>query len=700
LSAKKIDLDNPSWYINRELSWLQFNRRVLDQATFNDLLPLDKLKFLAIYGTNLDEFYMIRVAGLKSLYKAGVYETGADKLTPKKQLEAIREILREDIVTLENIYSNITNELAEHQVFIKRFNELNSQQKESIKEYFFNYIYPIIIPIAVDAMHPFPHLNNLSFGIALELKSRDDLIKYGLIRIPRILSRFIKVNNTFVPIESIVENFIEDIFPGFELIASAPFRVTRNADLDIEEEEADDFLEMLEEGIRSRNKGVIVRLELNGDADEEIVNFLCKYLDIKEYDTYYYKNVPLNLGAFWQIVGDKDFAHILTQSYVPKTIPPLDSENIYSAMDKEDIMLYHPYESFEPIVKFIKEATSDPRTLSIRMVLYRVGSNSPIVKSLIEAVKNGKQVTVMVELKARFDEENNLKWAKKLENAGAHVVYGIPGFKVHAKIAQVIKYKEGKLKSYLHLATGNYNPTTAKIYTDVSFLTTNTKFNNDATKFFHYLTGYAADKKLDNLYMSPIQIKPKIIKLIEKEATFAENGYIVLKANALVDTDIIKALYRASQAGCKIDLIIRGICCLRPQVDGLSENITVSSIVGKYLEHPRIYWFKHAKVKSYISSADLMPRNLDRRIELMTPIEDEKLSNRLHQILNMQLSDNTHRYLLKSNGEYERVKAANNEEVINSQERFEKFVTKLNKLSKQSSKHLNKLAKKMLKDSK
>jgi len=548
-------------------------------------------------------------------------------------------------------------------------------------------------------MHPFPHLNNLSFGIALEIKGKDETTKYGLIRIPRILSRFIKVGTTFVPIESIVENFIEDLFPGFKLIASAPFRVTRNADLDIEEEEADDFLEMLEEGIRSRNKGAIVRLELNGDADADIVDFLCKYLDIKEHDVYYYKSLPLNLGAFWQIVGDKDFAHILTQSYVPKTIPPLDSENIYGAMEKEDIMLFHPYESFEPIVKFIKEATNDPKTLAIRMVLYRVGSNSPIVKSLIEAVKNGKQVTVMVELKARFDEENNLKWAKQLESAGAHVVYGIPGFKVHAKIAQVIKYKEGKLKSYLHLATGNYNPTTAKIYTDISYLTTDIKFNSDATKFFHYLTGYAADKKLDNLYMSPMQIKPKLLKLIEKEASFGKDGHIILKANALVDTVVIKALYKASMAGCKVDLIIRGICCLRPGIENLSENITVSSIVGKYLEHPRIYWFKNAKVNAYISSADLMPRNLDRRIELMTPIENEKLASRLHQILAIQLNDNTHRYCLQSDRSYKRLKAGKDEEIVNSQEKFEKYVTKLSKLSKKSSKHLNKLAKKMLKES-
>ncbi len=693
-----ISLDDPTLYINRELSWLKFNKRVLDQATYKNLLPLDKLKFIAIYGTNLDEFYMIRVAGLKSLYKAGVYETGPDKLTPKIQLELIRKELRGDIKELESIYLDIVDELAHNNLFIKKFSELSSEQKEKVKSYFLNYIYPVIIPIAVDATHPFPHLNNLSFGIALKLKGKDEQIKYGLIRIPRVLPRFVKIENTFVLIESIVEHFVEELFQGYKAIVSTPFRVTRNADLAIEEEEADDFLEVLEEGIRSRNKGVIVRLELNGDADEELVSFLCKHLDLNNNDIYYYKHTPLNLGAFWQIVGDKDFAHLLTQSFVPKILPPLDSEDIYSAMEKQDIMLFHPYESFEPIVKFIKEAAYDPSTLAIRMVLYRVGTNSPIVKYLIEAVKNGKQVTVMVELKARFDEENNLRWAKQLENAGAHVVYGIPGFKVHAKIAQVIKYKNERLQGYVHLATGNYNPTTAKIYTDVSFLTTNTKVNSDATKFFHYLTGYAVDKKLDYLYMSPTQIKPKLLRLIEKEAALGSKGHMILKANSLVDSTIIKALYKASMAGCKIDLIIRGICCLRPGVKGVSENIRVHSIVGKYLEHPRIYWFKHAKVKSFIASADLMPRNLDRRIELMTPIEDEKIAHRLENILKIQLSDNMHRYVLQENGEYVRITAKEGEEIIDSQERFERYVSKIAKLTKQSSKHINKLAKKMLKD--
>ena len=695
-----IDLNSPQLYINRELSWLKFNQRVLDQANYDDLLPLDKLKFLAIYGTNLDEFYMIRVAGLKSLYKAGVYETGPDKLTPLKQLELIRKHLHSEIETLEEMYLSIKKELEEHDVYIKCYNELNDDIKNKLEQLFFEHIYPIIIPIAVDATHPFPHLNNLSFGLALKLRSKDGQIKHGLIRVPRILSRFIKVENIYVPVESIVEHFIEELFPGFELIVSTPFRVTRNADLDIEEEEADDFLEILEEGLRSRNRGAIVRLELNGDADETLVNFLCKHLDINEKDIYYYKHIPLNLGAFWQIVNDKALAHLKTPAFMPRTLPPLDTTDIYDAMEKSNLMLFHPYESFEPVVKFIKEAASNKDTLSIRMVLYRVGVNSPIVKALIDAVKSGKQVTVLVELKARFDEENNLKWAKQLESAGAHVVYGIPGLKVHAKIAQVIKYKNGELKSYLHLATGNYNPTTAKIYTDISFFTTDSRFTSDATKFFHLLTGFAADKKLNNMYMSPTQIKPKLLRLIEKEASYGKDGHIILKANSLVDQSIIKALYKASMAGCKIDLIIRGICCLRPGVKDISENITVSSIVGKYLEHPRIYWFKHAKVNSYISSADLMPRNLDRRIELMVPIEDKDLSNRLLQILQTQLSDNTHRYLLQEDGEYKKLKPKDGQEPINSQELFEKYVSKLSKLTKKSSpKHISKLAKKLLKES-
>ncbi len=699
----KVDLNEPSLYINRELSWLQFNSRVLAQTKRESLPPLEKLKFIAIYGTNLDEFYMVRVAGLISLQKAGIQETGPDRLTPSEQLDKIRDYLHKEKRDLESSYIEILEELNQKEIQIKPFKDLESNTlKEELKERFFEEVYPVIIPIAIDATHPFPHLNNLSFGLAVKLIDVDGNIKHGLVRIPRVLPRFMKVDKIYIPIESIVEHFISDLFPGYTKVATTPFRVTRNADMEIEEEEADDFLEMMEESLRSRNKGNIVRLELTGDADEDLVEFLNSHLNIDSEDIYYYRAIPLNLGALWQIVGEKSLSHLLLPSYTPKILPPLDREDIFCAVENQDIVLYHPYESFDPVVKFIQLAASDPNTLAIRMTLYRVGSKSPIVKALIDAALDGKQVTVLVELKARFDEENNLKWAKRLEEAGAHVIYGIPGMKVHAKIAQVIKKRQNQLKSYLHLATGNYNPSTAKIYTDVSYFTTKKEFNSDATRFFHFLTGFSTNTTLQNLYMSTNQIKNKLLELIAKEANYAKDGHIILKANSLTHPEIIQALYKASQKGCKIDLIIRGICCLKPQVEGVSENISVSSIIGKYLEHPRIYWFKHDESRCYIASADLMPRNLDRRVELMTPIVDDALKERLEQILTLQLSDNVLRWVLNSDGSYTLSIPKDGEREINSQELLEKYVNKIyqkNKKRDNSSNYVKKLADKLLQES-
>jgi len=693
-----LDLNSSQLYFNRELSWLQFNSRVLAQALDEKLPPLERLKFLAIYGTNLDEFYMIRVAGLKALFKARVQETGADKLTPTEQLEAIHAYLHKEHQVLESCYTSIISELHTHGVHIKNFDALNKEEKEEIKEIFFHEIYPVIIPIAIDATHPFPHLNNLSFGLAITLKDDSKHIKRGLIRIPRILPRFIQIEQTFIPIESIVEHFASELFPGFKQLASTPFRVTRNADIEIEEEEADDFLEILQEGLRSRNKGSLIRLELMEGADEDLISFLLSHLNLDDNDIYSYKSLPLNLGSLWQIVGDKALAHLLLPTFTPKILPPLDSENIFEAIDKQDVLLYHPFDSFEPVIQFIKQAAVDPDTLAIRMTLYRAGQKSPIVKALIDAVRDGKQVTVLVELKARFDEENNLRWAKALEDAGAHVVYGIPGLKVHAKIAQVIKRKGKKLQSYVHLATGNYNPSTAKIYTDISYFTSKEIFGTDATHFFHFLTGFSRHTKLDTLYMSPTQIKPKLLKLIEKEGKEGKKGHIILKANSLVDTDIIKGLYKASQEGCKIDLIIRGICCLKPGIEGVSENITVSSIIGKYLEHPRIYYFKHDKIKCYISSADLMPRNLVRRVELMTPILEETLRQKIEQILMLQLADNTLRWELQVDGNYTKVpllgKSVNNHTVL------EQYINKIHdKTKKETPDYVSRLANRILKES-
>ncbi|HIM93624.1 MAG TPA: RNA degradosome polyphosphate kinase [Campylobacterales bacterium] len=685
-----IDLTSPDLYFNREFSWLKFNSRVLAQAKDITLPPLERLKFIAIYGTNLDEFYMIRVAGLKALFKARIQETAIDKITPTEQLETIHKTLHKEHKTLESSFKEIMKELKEYDVCIKNYSKLSDKQQEEIKEQFFEQIYPVIMPIAIDATHPFPHLNNLSFALALKFEDRKGNIKHGLIRIPRILPRFLEVDHCFVPIESIVEYFSTELFHGLKRVSSTPFRVTRNADIEIEEEEADDFMEILEEGIRARNRGTLVRLELMEGADEDLVSFLTTHLQLEEHDIYNYK-IPLNLGTLWHIVGKEALAHLTLSTYTPKTLPPFDdNSDIFESIEKKDVLLYHPYESFDPVVRFIEEASKDPNTLSMRMTLYRVGKNSPIVKALIRAAEDGKQVTVLVELKARFDEENNLHWAKVLEDAGAHVIYGITGLKVHAKIAQITKRKGSKLQGYLHLGTGNYNPVTSRIYTDMSYFTSKKDFNKDATKFFHFITGFSDHISLKKLIIAPLGIKPKFISMIENEASHKEKGLIILKANSLVDPDIIQALYRASMEGCKIELIIRGICVLKPGMKDISENISVYSIIGKYLEHPRISFFKHDEYQCYISSADLMPRNLVRRIEIMSPIEDPSLKQKIKQILSLQLKDSKLRWKLKSSGEYKQVKQG--DKLVNNHDILEDYVTRI---YDQTQKEMNEYGKKL-----
>jgi len=691
-----IDLTSPDLYFNRELSWLKFNSRVLAQAKDYSLPPLERMKFIAIYGTNLDEFYMIRVAGLKSLFKARIQETAIDKISPTEQLERIHKTLHKELKSLESSFKEIMKELKEHNISIKNYSKLSEKQQEIIKEQFFEQIYPVIMPIAIDATHPFPHLNNLSFALALKFEDKKGNIKHGLIRIPRILPRFLKVEHCFVPIESVVEYFSTELFHGLKLISSTPFRVTRNADIEIEEEEADDFIQILEDGIRARNRGTLVRLELMEGSDNDLVAFLTTHLHLDEHDIYHYK-IPLNLGTLWHIVGQEELAHLTLPTYTPKTLPPFDdNSDIFEAIEKKDVLLYHPYESFDPVVRFIEDASKDPNTLSMRMTLYRVGKNSPIVTALIRAAQEGKQVTVLVELKARFDEENNLHWAKALEEAGAHVIYGITGLKVHAKIAQITKRKGSKLQGYLHLGTGNYNPITSRIYTDMSYFTTKKDFNKDATKFFHFITGFADHISLKKLIIAPLSIKPKLLSLIEEEATHKEAGLIILKANSLVDPDIIQSLYKASINGCKIELIIRGICVLKPGIKGVSENISVYSIIGKYLEHPRISFFKHDTYQCYISSADLMPRNLIRRIELMTPIEDASLQQKIRQILSLQLKDSKLRWKLKNSGEYKQVKQEG--ESVNNHDILEDYVTKIyDQAQKDISQYSRRIANKIIK---
>lgn len=679
-----INLKDPQLYINRELSWLQFNTRVLKQAQDESLPLLERLKFMAIYGTNLDEFYMIRVAGLKQLFSAGVIVSGADRLTPMQQLKEIRDYVHQELQVVEASLKEIYRELEKEGLFVKSFDEVDQHQKNTLNRYFHEHIYPVIVPIAVDSTHPFPHLNNLSFGIIVRLSDLEDgsVKRYGLVRLPRVLPRFIELDNgTYVPIERVVAEHIEDLFPGYTLQRYVSFRVTRNADITIEEEEADDFMEILEEGLKLRRKGKLVRLELGIHADEDLIRFFNRHANVEQEDIYHHTTF-LNFGSLWQIVGDKNFAHLLTPAYKPRMLPPFDTnESIYSILDKQDVMFYHPYESFEPVVKLVQTAAKDPDVVAIRMTLYRSGSNSPIVKALMSAAESGKQVTAMVELKARFDEENNVIWARALESAGAHVIYGISGFKVHAKALLVTRRINGTLRQYAHVGTGNYNPTTAKIYTDVSFMTSNVEITNDLTRFFHFLTGFSKKGSLKKLYMSPTEIKPKLLEMINKEAEMGAEGHLIAKVNSLVDEDVIRALYKASMAGAKIDLIVRGICSLRPGIKEVSENIRVISIIGKYLEHPRIVYAKHSTPKVYISSADWMPRNLIRRIELMTGIDDEGLADKLLQMLLLQISDNVLSHELQSDGTYVKIKA-DKSKIINNQRLIESYTNKAYKESK------------------
>ncbi|EAH8850256.1 RNA degradosome polyphosphate kinase [Campylobacter lari] len=693
----------PSMYINRELSWLAFNSRVLDQCS-KDLPLLEKLKFIAIYCTNLDEFYMIRVAGLKQLFIAGISTASNDEMTPLAQLKAIRNYLHEEKYVVEQYFTKITQDLEKENLFIRLYEELDEDLKQECNEHFFSNIFPVIVPIAVDATHPFPHLNNLSFSLAVKLcdPMHPELLKFGMIRIPRVLPRFYQVSsNIYVPIESIVRHHTEHIFPGYKLLSSAAFRVTRNADMEIEEEEADDFMLILEQGLKLRRKGAFIRLQIEKGADEQLIEFLSSHMNIFHKDIYEY-SILLNLPSLWQIISNKEFTHLLNPVYTSKILPPFgDNVSIFNAIDKQDILAIQPYESFEPVYQFIKEASKDPKVVSIRMTLYRVEKNSNIVQALIDAASDGKQVTVMVELKARFDEENNLHWAKSLENAGAHVIYGITGFKVHAKVAQVIRKEGDKLKIYNHLSTGNYNASSAKIYTDVSYFTSKEEYSQDTTTFFHILSGYSKSRRLKTLSMSPKQIKERILDMIATEASHGKNGAIIAKMNALVDGDVIEALYEASNKGVKIDLIVRGICCLRPGVKGYSENIKVRSIVGKYLEHARILYFKHTEPNYFISSADWMPRNLERRLELMTPIFDEHSRAKLAQILKLQLSDNDLAYELNSEGRYRKIALNEAEKINNSQQILEEYISRIFNTLKKDTDHSRAahLATKLFRDS-
>ncbi|RMA97231.1 polyphosphate kinase 1 [Hydrogenothermus marinus] len=674
-AKKDINLDNPKLYINRELSWLEFNKRVLEESEDENNPLLERLKFIAIFFTNLDEFFMIRVAGLKKLVSANVNTPSFDGLTPKEQLSKITKRTNQLLKETEKQYKHLLSKLKEEKIHIHSYKKLSKNLKNKADKYFEEFVYPILTPLAVDQTHPFPHLSSLSFNIIVEMISEE--IQFGLVPIPKILPRFIRLKENgkeehYIYLEDLIINHIDKLFPNQEIRNVATFRVTRDADIVIQELEADDLLEEIEKGLRERRFGKPVRLEIKGGS-EFILNFLKDELNIKDYDVYR-MNIPLNLSDLWTLYRKIDRPDLKFPPYVSYYPPQFNVEKIFNILKKNEYIIFTPYESFDPIVELVEEAAEDPNVLAIKQTLYRVGKNSPIVEALSKAAQNGKEVTAVVEIKARFDEESNIVWAKRLEEDGVHVIYGVPGLKTHAKILMIVRKEETGLKKYIHLGTGNYNIETSKVYSDIHFLTSDKDIGDDVNKIFNLITGYFHPPKLNKLFISPVNLKDKILELIKEETKYGKDGRILAKMNSLVDPEIIKALYKASQAGVKIDLIVRGICCLRPGIENISENINVISIVGKYLEHARIFYFKSGGEENiFISSADWMPRNFHRRVETLVPIEKKELKEKLKSILEIQLKDTAKARILTSSGEYIRPKKRD----FNSQEVFEKWVRKI-----------------------
>ncbi len=629
------DLRDPSLYLNRELSWLEFNRRVLDEAHDTRHPLLERVKFLAIFSTNLDEFFMIRVSGLKDQLAAGITTPLSDGLTPAQALAGIRErvlpMLREQRAYF---YNEIQPELAAARIDLCHYGQLTQEERDRLRAYFIDEVLPVVTPLAFDPGRPFPHISNLSLNLAVLVRGPSGEERFARIKVPTSLPRLVPVvpEHRWVWLEEVIGANLGLLFQGFEVLESYSFQVIRDADMEIQEDEAPDLLETIEEGLRLRQFGPVVRLAVDHEMPESMVRLLSENLEVQAEDVYPLQP-PLAMGSLWAIAGlvRPDLRDVPFAPSVPPQLRDVKStEDIFAAIRKGDILLHHPYDSFRPVLDFVQAAAADPHVLAIKQTLYRVGRNAPVVRSLLEAQRNGKQVAVLVELKARFDEESNIGWAKALEAAGVHVVYGLVGLKTHSKITLVVRKEDGGLRRYLHLATGNYNAVTAGIYTDCGLLTCDPDMGADATELFNTLTGYSTQRSYRSLLVAPGSIRERIEGLIEREIEHAKAGRpgrLIFKMNSLVDERLIRKLYQSSQAGVQTDMIIRGICCLRPGLPGVSENIRVTSIVGRFLEHSRIYYFGNGGAPEvYLGSADLMPRNLDRRVEIVFPVKDQKLT--------------------------------------------------------------------------
>ncbi len=691
----------PENFFNRDLSWVEFNKRVLEEALNPELPLLDRVKFVSIFFLNLDEFYMIRVSGLKEQIRANIIKSALDGLSPFEELRAIEKQVKKMLATVDDLWNKtILPELKTNKIVISKIGELTQLEQDALREYFHKEIFPVLTPLAFDPGRPFPYISNLSLSFAILISKADNEKHFARVKIPKILPRLLRVDKIlnpnkvrkngklsakFIWLEDLIEQNLSYLFPGVNVESAHLFRITRNTDLGIQEDEADDLLEVIEENIKQRKFGSVVRLEVEKNMPEFMLETLSENLGIKPKDIHIIEG-NLGLSDLMELY-DLPFHHLKEIPYQAKTFPNFeDNENIFSLINKKDIILHHPYDSFTPVIDFIKQASQDPDVLAIKQTLYRVGSNSPIVKYLIEAAERRKQVAVLVELKARFDEENNIFWARELEKAGVHVVYGLIGLKTHSKMTMVVRKESEGVKRYVHLGTGNYNPSTAKLYTDLGLFTANKNICDDVSQIFNYLTGYSEIKEFKELIVSPINTRSSFLELIEREIEHKKNGkkaHLIFKFNSLVDPVLIAALYEASNNGVNIDLIVRGICCLKPKVKGLSENITVKSIVGRYLEHSRIYYFyNNGEEEVYLSSADLMPRNLDRRVEATFPILDKNLKNVIiNNILKIYLQDNTQARFLNENGEYYRLKANDEEPRICVQEYLMKNVVLTKDLS-------------------
>ncbi|HVR64464.1 MAG TPA: polyphosphate kinase 1, partial [Polyangia bacterium] len=667
-------------FINRELSWLEFNGRVLEEARDPAVPLLERLKFLTIVASNLDEFFMVRVAGLKQQLSGNVAETPPDGLTAAQQLSAVSARAHAMVAEQYRQWkTDIAPGLEQAGVRMVRPGQLTGEQRATFLSYFSREVWPVLTPLAVDPGHPFPILRNRSLNLAILLhKEREKVARretiIAVVQVPSVLARVMEVpvagvvpatadgapphRFSFLLLEDLIAMQAGELFPGFRVVGCSAFRVTRNFDLSIDEDEADDLVKTIQKELRRRERGSAVRLEIAHDSPPEVVGFLRTALRLENDDVYLIDG-PLHLADLGPIYARDDLREFKDEAFSPQIVPPLQEyDDIFRVIAQRDILLQHPYESFEDVVEFISEAASDPNVLAIKQTLYRTSADSPIVRALIRAAENGKQVTAVVELKARFDEAPNIQWARTLEDAGVHVVYGLIGLKTHCKVALVVRREGQHIKRYVHLSTGNYNPSTARIYGDLSYFTARDAYADDAGALFNLLTGYSSPPSWKRFAVAPLGLHERIIALIEREAALGGRGRIVAKMNALVDAAVIKALYRASQAGVSIDLIVRGICCLRPGVPGVSDNIRVVSVVDRFLEHARIFYFENGgKREVYLSSADWMPRNFLRRVEVMFPIDDDGLRDRVvNEILETTLADNVKARRLLADGSYVRTR--------------------------------------------